>query len=52
MRRENFNIKKNKGTRRGTGPGQKLPVGSRLKYRTTNFGGFNPFDMKKINRRR
>ena len=47
---ENFRIK-NKGTRAGTGPGQRLPVGSRLKYRTTNFGGFNPFDMNRRKRR-
>jgi len=51
MKRENFKIK-NKGTLTGTGPSQRLPIGSRLKYRTTNFGGFSPFDMQQVNRRR
>ena len=26
------------------GPSQRLRPGSRLKYRTTNYGGFTPFD--------
>jgi len=35
---------KNKGTKAGTGPAQRLGAGDALKYTTTNYGGMNPAD--------
>ena len=29
-----------------TGIGKNLSPGSRLKYKTTNYGGISPFDMR------
>ena len=34
------------------GPSQRLRPGSRLKYKTTNYGGINPFDMLRTRRNR